>query len=102
MAILECDYAFISDDPDLRAVFRGCVSQFAKNTTCTQGHKVSWADAYRELLVHAYIWLLYHYDRGEAHRIHHNIIVYSLFWLAFAKSVVDRSDPGCITYNPVT
>ena len=102
MAILKCDYAFISDEPDLQAVFHACVSQFAKNATCTRGHKVSWADAYRELLVHAYIWLLYHYDQGEAHRIHCNVIVYSLFWLAFTKSVADRSGPGRITYNPVT
>ena len=101
-AILKCDYAFISDDPDLQAVFRGCVTEFAKNATCARGHKVSWADSYRELLVHAYIWLLYHYDQGEAHRIHRNIIVHSLFWLAFAKSVADRSCPGRIAYNPVT
>ena len=102
MGILKCDYAFISDDPDLQAVFRGCVSKFAKNATCARGHKVSWADSYRELLVHAYIWLLYHYDQGEVHRIHRNIIVHSLFWLAFAKSVADRSRPGRIAYNPVT
>ena len=102
MGILKCDYAFISDDPDLQAVFHGYVSEFAKNTTCARGHKVSWADSYRELLVHAYIWLLYHYDQGEAHRIHRNIIVHSLFWLAFAKSVADRSRPGRIAYNPVT
>ena len=102
MAILQCDYAFISDDSDLQSVFHGCVTQFAKNATCARGHKVSWADAYRELLVHAYIWLLYHYDQGEAHRIHRNIIVHSLFWLAFAKSVADRSGPGRITYNPLT
>ena len=86
----------------LWSFFQNCVSQFAKNATCARGNKVSWAEAQRELLVNAYIWLLYHYDRGEAHHIHHNIIVYSLFWLAFAKSVDNRSRPGCISYNPVT
>ena len=97
MAILGCDYAFISNNPDLLAVFRNCVSQYTKNKTCTTGVKVSWAEAQRELLVHAYIWLLYHYD----HRIHRSIIVHSLFWLAFAKSSSDRNRPGHIPFNPV-
>ena len=63
--------------------------------------KVSWAEAQRELLVHAYTWLLYHFDQGEAQRIHRNLIVHSLFWLAFAKSFEDRNRPGRIPFNPV-
>ena len=54
-----------------------------------------------ELLVHAYSWLLYHFDQGEAHKIHRSLIVHSLFWLAFAKSCDDRSKPGRIPFNPV-
>ena len=101
LAILGCKYAFISDTTDLMAVFRNCVAQYAKNSTCTSGTKVSWAEAQRELLVHTYTWLLYHFDQGEAHRIHRNLIVHSLFWLAFAKSFDDWNHPGCIPFNPV-
>ena len=101
MAILRCDYAFICNNPDLLAVFRNCISQYAKNKTCATGAKVSWAEAKRELLVHAYIWLLYHYDQGESHRIHRSIIVHSFFWLAFAKSSSDRNHPGRIPFNPM-
>ena len=101
MGILGCEYAYISENPDLIAVFRNCVAQYAKNSTCASGTKVSWVAAQRELLVHAYSWLLYHFDQGEAHRIHRSLIVHSLFWLAFAKSVDDRSKPGRIPFNPV-
>ena len=101
MGILGCEYAYLSDNPDLIAVFRNCVVQYAKNTTCTSGTKVSWAGAQRELLVHAYNWLLYHFDQGEVHKIHRNLIVHSLFWLAFAKSFDDWSKPGRIPFNPV-
>ena len=101
LGILGCEYAFVSDNTDLIAVFRNCVVQYAKNSTCASGMKVSWAEAQRELLVHAYTWLLYHFDQGEAHRIHRNLIVHSLFWLAFAKSFDDRNRPGHIPFNPV-
>ena len=101
MAILGCEYAFISENPDLLAVFHNCVVQYMKNSTCASGTKVSWAGAQRELLVHAYTWLLYHFDQGEAHRIHRNLIVHSFFWLAFAKSFNDRSKPRHIPFNPV-
>ena len=101
MGILGCEYAYISENPDLIAVFRNCVAQYAKNTTCASGTKVSWVAAQRELLVHAYTWLLYHFDQGEAHKIHQSLIVHSLFWLAFAKSFDDQSKPRCIPFNPV-
>ena len=78
LGILGCEYAFVSDNTDLIAVFHNCVVQYAKNSTCTSGMKVSWAEAQRELLVHTYTWLLYHFDQGEAHRIHRNLIVHSL------------------------
>ena len=90
LGILGCEYAFVSDNTDLIAVFRNCVAQYAKNSTCASGMKVSWAEAQRKLLVHAYTVLLYHFNQGEVHRIHRNLIVHSLFWLAFAKSFDDR------------
>ena len=101
MGILGCEYAYISENSDLMAVFRNCVAQYAKNTTCASSTKVSWVGAQRELLVHAYTWLLYHFNQGEAHRVHRNLIVHSFFWLAFAKSFDDRSKPGRIPFNPV-
>ena len=101
LGILGCEYAFVSDNTDLIAVFRNCVVQYAKNSTCTSGMKVSWAEAQRELLVHAYTWLLYHFDQDDAHWIHRNLMVHSLFWLAFAKSFDDRNQPGRIPFNPV-
>ena len=101
MGILGCEYAYVSENSDLIAVFRNCVAQYAKNTTCASGTKVSWAGAQRELLVHTYTWLLYHFDQGEAHRVHRNLIVHSFFWLAFAKSFDDWSKPGRIPFNPV-
>ena len=101
MGILGCEYAYISDNTDLIAVFHNCVAQYVKNTTCDSGTKVSWAATQRELLVHTYSWLLYHFDQGEMHKIHQSLIVHSLFWLAFAKSCDDRSKPGRIRFNPV-
>ena len=101
LGILGCEYAFVSYNTDLIVVFRNCVAQYAKNSTCASGMKVSWAEAQRELLVHAYTWLLYHFDQGEAHRIHRNLIVHSLFWLAFAKSFDDRNRPGRIPFNHI-
>ena len=100
MAILGCEYAYVSTNTDLVAVFRNCVGQYAKNSTIFYQEKVSWADAQRKLLVHAYCWLLYHFDQAEAHAIHRNLIVHSLFWLAFAKSFDDRNRPGRIPFNP--
>ena len=101
LAVLGCEYAFISGSEDLRAVFRNCVVQYAKNSTCTRGTKVLWAEAQCELLVHAYTWLLYHFDQGEEHRIHRSLIVHSFFWLAFAKSFNDRNRTGHIPFNPI-
>ena len=101
MGILGCEYAYISENPDLIAVFHNCVAQYAKNTTCTSGTKVSWVAAQCELLVPTYSWLLYHFDQGEAYKIHQSLIVHSLFWLAFAKSFDDWSKPRCIPFNPV-
>ena len=50
--------------------------------------------------LYAYKWLLTHFDKEKAHRIHRNIICHSLFWLAFAKAYWDRSKPGCHKYDP--
>ena len=100
MGILGCEYAFVSNNTDLEAVFRNCVGQYAKNSTIVTGEKMSWADAQRKLLVLTYCWLLYHFDQVEVHVIHWNLIVHSLFWLAFAKSFDDQNCPGCIPFNP--
>ena len=91
----------MSDSTDLIATFRNCVVQYARNSTCARGTDVSWAESQQELLVHAYVWLIYHFNQGEAHRIHQNLIIHSLFWLAFMKSFDDRNRPGRIAYNPV-
>ena len=79
MAILGCEYAFISTNTDLEAMLRNCVGQYAKNSTIVTGEKVSWVDVQRKLLVLTYCWLLYHFDQAEAHVIHRNLIVHSLF-----------------------
>ena len=100
MGILGCEYAFLSTNVDLEAVFQNCVGQYAKNSTIVTGEKMSWVDAHQKLLVHAYCWLLYHFDQAEAHVIHRNLIVHSLFWLAFAKSFNDRNRYGRIPFNP--
>ena len=100
MAILGCEYAFISANADLEAVFQNCMGQYAKNSTIVTGEKVSWVDAQRKLLVLTYCWLLYHFDQAEAHVIHRNLIVHSLFWLAFTKSFDDWNRPGHIPFNP--
>ena len=102
MGILGCKYAYVSSNPDLISVFRNCVAQYARNSSCTGDVEVYWAAAQRELLVHAYSWLLYHFNQGEAHKIHRSLIAYSFFWLAFARGCEDRSKPGQIQYNPVT
>ena len=100
MGILGCEYAFLSTNVDLEAVFLNCVGQYAKNSTIVTGEKMSWADVQCKLLVHAYCWLLYHFDQAEAQVTHQNLIVHSLFWLAFAKSFSDRNHPGRIPFNP--
>ena len=58
------------------------------------------AQAFRELSLYAYKWVLGHFDRRKAHRIHHNVICHSFFWLAFAKAYADRSKPGHNKYDP--
>ena len=58
------------------------------------------AEAFRELSLYAYKWLLNHFDKKKAHRIHCNVICHSLFWLAFAKAYWDRSKPGRHKYDP--
>ena len=59
-----------------------------------------WLRRFWELSLYAYKWLLNHFDKKKAHRIHRNIICHSLFWLAFAKAYQDRSKPGRHKYNP--
>ena len=101
MGILGCEYAYVSDNADLISVFCNCVAQYTRNSSCTGDVEVSWAAVQRELLVHAYSWLLYHFDQGEAHKIYWSLIAHSFFWLAFARGCEDRSKPGWIRYNPV-
>ena len=55
---------------------------------------------FRELSLYAYKWVLGHFDRRKAHRIHRNVICHSFFWLAFAKAYADRSKPGRNKYDP--
>ena len=94
MGIVNCEYTFIDSRHDGVDNFCASMSHYAKNTKC------SLAEAFRELSLYAYKWLLNHFDKEKAHRIHRNIICHSLFWLAFAKAYWDQSKPGRHKYDP--
>ena len=91
---MNCEYSFIDSRLDGVDNFLACVGHYAKNTQC------SLAQAFRELSLYAYKWVLGHFDRRKAHRIHRNVLSYSFFWLAFAKAYADRSKPGHNKYDP--
>ena len=57
------------------------------------------AEAFRELSLYTYKWVLNHFDKKKVHRIHRNVICHSLFWLAFTKAYWDRSKPGRNKYD---
>ena len=94
MAIVNCEYSFIDSRHDGVDNFISSVGHYSKNTGC------SLAEAFRELSLYAYKWVLNHFDREKAHRIHRNMICHSFFWLAFAKAYADRSKPGHNKYDP--
>ena len=94
MAIVDCEYSFIDSRLDGIDNFLACVAYYAKNTDC------SLAQAFRELSLYAYKWVLGHFDQRKAHRIHRNVICHSFFWLAFAKAYADRSKPERNKYDP--
>ena len=91
---MNCEYSFIDPRHDGVDNFISSVNHYSKNTGC------SLAEAFWELSLYAYKWLLNHFDKKKAHRIHHNVICHSLFWLAFAKAYWDRSKPGRHKYDP--
>ena len=91
---MNCEYSFIDSRLDGVDNFLACVGHYAKNTQC------SLAQAFRELSLYAYKWVLGHFDRRKAHRIHRNVLSYSFFWLAFMKAYADRSKPGRNKYDP--
>ena len=93
MGIVNCEYGFIDSRHDGVDNFCASVYHYAKNTKC------SLAEVFRELSLYAYKWLLNHFDKEKAHRIHRNIVCHSLFWLAFAKAYWDRSKPGRHKYD---
>ena len=94
MAIVDCEYSFIDSRQDGVNNFITSVGHYAKNMEC------SLAQAFRELSLYAYKWVLGHFDRRKAHHIHRNVICHSFFWLAFAKAYADRSKPGHNKYDP--
>ena len=94
MAIVDCEYSFINSRLDGVDNFIASVGHYAKNTEC------SLAQAFRELSLYAYKWVLGHFDRRKAHHIHCNVLCHSFFWLAFAKAYADRSKPGHHKYDP--
>ena len=94
VAIMDCEYSFINSRHDGIDNFISSVNHYSKNTGC------SLAEAFRELSLYAYKWVLNHFDKKKAHRIHHNVICHSLFWLAFTKAYWDRSKPGHNKYDP--
>ena len=91
---MNCKYSFIDSRHDGIDNFISSVNYYSKNTGC------SLAEAFRELSLYAYKWLLNHFNKKKAHRIHRNVICHSLFWLAFAKAYWDRSKPGHHKYDP--
>ena len=91
---MECEYSFIDSRHDGVDNFISSVNHYSKNTGC------SLAEAFRELSLYAYKWVLNHFNKKKAHRIHRNVICHSLFWLAFAKACWDRSKPGHHKYDP--
>ena len=91
---MECKYSFIDSCHDGVDNFISSVSHYSKNTGC------SLAEAFRELSLYTYKWVLNHFDKKKAHRIHCNVICHSLFWLAFTKAYWDWSKPGRHKYDP--
>ena len=73
VAIMNCEYSFINPHHDGVDNFISSMSHYSKNTGC------SLAEAFRELSLYAYKWLLNHFDKKKAHRIHRNVICHSLF-----------------------
>ena len=94
VAIMDCEYSFIDSCHDGVDNFCTSMYHYSNNTGC------SLAEAFRELSLYAYKWVLNHFDKKKAHRIHCNVICHSLFWLAFAKAYWDRSKPGHHKYDP--
>ena len=90
---MNCEYSFIDPRHDGVDNFIRSVSHYSKNTEC------SLAQAFWELSLYAYKWLLSHFDKRKSHRIHRNVICHSLFWVAFAKAYWDRSKPGHHKYD---
>ena len=91
---MNCEYSFINSRHDSVDNFISSVNHYSKNTGCLL------AEAFRELSLYAYKWVLNHFDKKKAHRIHHNVICHSFFWLAFVKAYSDRSKPGRNKYDP--
>ena len=91
---MNCEYSFINSRHDGVDNFISSVNHYSKNTRC------SLAEAFWELSLYAYKWVLNHFDKKKAHQIHCNVICHSLFWLAFMKAYWDRSKPGHNKYNP--
>ena len=94
MAIVNCEYSFIDSRHDGVDNFINSVNHYSRNTGC------SLAEAFQELSLYTYKWVLNHFGKRRAHRIHRNVICHSLFWLAFTKAYADRSKPGCNKYDP--
>ena len=91
---MNCEYSFSDSHHDGVDNFISSMNHYSKNTGC------SLAEAFWELSLYAYKWLLNHFDKKKAHRIHRNVICHSLFWLAFAKAYWDWSKPGRHKYDP--
>ena len=64
VAIMNCEYSFIDTRHDGVDNFISSMNHYSKNTGC------SLAEAFRELSLYAYKWVLNHFDKKKAHRIH--------------------------------
>ena len=91
---MNCEYSFIDSRHNGVNNFISSMNHYSKNTGC------SLAEAFRELSLYAYKWLLNHFDKKKTHRIHRSVICHSLFWLAFTKAYWDWSKPGHHKYHP--
>ena len=63
VAIMNCEYSFIDSRHDGIDNFISSVNHYSKNTGC------SLAEAFWELSLYAYKWVLNHFDKKKAHRI---------------------------------
>ena len=79
---MECEYSFIDSRHDGVDNFINSVNHYSKNTGC------SLAEAFRELSLYTYKWVLNHFDKKKAHRIHRNVICNTPLLAGFCEGLL--------------